>query len=89
MALGAQHRDVLLLVLRAGVRLVVIGLVIGIPAAFAMGRGLGGLLYGVKGSDPATFVGIPLLLGAVALIASMVPARRATKVQPIVALRND
>jgi putative ABC transport system permease protein len=89
MALGAQHRDVLLLVLRAGVRLVVIGLIIGVPAAFAMGRGLSGLLYGVKGSDPATFVGIPVLLGAVALIASMVPARRATKVQPIVALRND
>jgi ABC-type lipoprotein release transport system permease subunit len=54
-----------------------------------MGRGLGGMLYGVKGSDPATFVGIPVLLGAVALIASMIPARRATKVQPIVALRND
>ena len=88
-ALGAQQRDVLLLVLRAGVRLVVIGLIIGVPAAFAMERGLGGLLYGVKGSDPATFVGIPLLLGAVALIASMVPARRATKVVPIVALRND
>ena len=74
---------------RAGVRLVVIGLIIGVPAAFAMGRGLGGMLYGVKGSDPATFVGIPVLLGAVALIASMVPALRATKVQPIVALRND
>lgn len=89
LALGAQPRDVLLLVLRAGVRLVVIGLMIGVPAAFAMGRGLGGLLYGVKSGDPATFIGIPLLLGTVALLASMVPARRATRVEPIVALRHD
>ena len=88
-ALGAQPRDVVLFVLGAGVRLVVLGLAIGIPAAFGMGRGLGGLLYGVKPTDPATFIGIPLLLGAVALLASMVPARRATRVEPIVALRND
>jgi putative ABC transport system permease protein len=88
-ALGAQPRDVLLLVLRGGVRLVAFGLVIGVPAAFAMGRGLGGLLYGVNPSDPATFIGIPLLLGAVALLASTVPARRATKVEPIIALRNE
>jgi putative ABC transport system permease protein len=89
MALGAQPRDVLFLVLRAGVRLVILGLVIGVPAAFAMGRGLGGLLYGVRPGDPATFIGVPLLLGAVALLASMVPARRATRVEPIVALRNE
>ena len=88
-ALGAQPRDVLLLVLRAGIRLVLIGIVIGVPAAFAMGRGLGGMLYGVQPSDPATFLGIPLLLGAVALLASMVPARRATRVEPIIALRNE
>ena len=88
-ALGARPRDVLLLVLRAGIRLVVLGIVIGVPAAFAMGRGLGGLLYGVRPSDPATFLGIPILLGAVALLASMVPARRATRVEPIVALRNE
>ena len=88
-ALGAQPRDVLVLVLRAGVRLVIFGLVIGVPAAFAMGRGLSGLLYGVTGSDPLTFIGIPILLGAVALLASAVPARRATRVQPIVALRNE
>jgi putative ABC transport system permease protein len=88
-ALGAQPRDVLLLVLRAGVRLVVLGLIIGVPAAFAMGRGIGGLLYGVSSADPATFIGVPLLLGAVALLASAVPARRATRVPPIVALRND
>ncbi len=88
-ALGARPRDVLLLVLRAGVRLVILGLIIGVPVAFGMGRGLGGLLYGVKPSDPATFIGIPLLLGAVALVASVVPARRATRVEPIVALRND
>jgi putative ABC transport system permease protein len=88
-ALGAQPRDVLFLVLRAGVRLVVLGIVIGVPAAFAMGRGLGGLLYGVRPSDPATFLGVPLLLGMVAVLASMVPARRATRVEPIVALRNE
>ena len=88
-ALGAQPRDVLLLVLGAGVRLVAIGLAIGVPVALAMGRGLGGLLYGVKPGDPTTFTGIPLLLGAVALLASLVPARRATRVEPIVALRND
>jgi putative ABC transport system permease protein len=88
-ALGAQPRDVLLLVLRAGVRLVALGLIIGVPLAFAMGRGLGGLLYGVKPGDPATFVGIPLLLAAVALLASMIPARRATRVEPIVALRHE
>jgi putative ABC transport system permease protein len=64
-------------------------LIIGIPVAFGMGRGLGSLLYGVTPTDPATFIGIPLLLGAVALLASMVPARRATRVEPIVALRND
>jgi putative ABC transport system permease protein len=88
-ALGAQQRDVLLGVLRTGVRLVVIGLAIGLPAAFAMGKGLSGLLYGVRGSDPLTFIGIPLLLAAVALLASLVPARRATKVEPIIALRNE
>ena len=88
-ALGAQPRDVLMLVLRAGIRLVAFGLIIGVPAAFAMGRGLGGLLYGVTPSDPATFIGIPILLGLVALLASTVPARRATRVEPIIALRND
>jgi len=88
-ALGAQPRDVLMLVLRAGVRLVVFGLAIGVPAAFAMGSGLASQLYGVRATDPATFLGVPVLLGAVALLASMVPARRATRVEPIVALRND
>jgi putative ABC transport system permease protein len=88
-ALGAQRRDVLLLVVRAGARLVLVGLAIGVPAAFAMGRGLAGLLYGVTPGDPATFIGIPVLLGIVALLASMVPARRATRVAPIVALRHD
>jgi predicted permease len=87
-ALGAQRRDVLLGVLRTGVRLVAIGLAIGLPAAFAMGRGLGSMLYGVRPTDPLTFIGVPLLLAAVALLASLVPARRATKVEPIIALRN-
>ena len=69
--------------------LAVIGLAIGIPAAFAMGRGLGGMLYGVRPRDPATFLVIPLLLGMMAMLASLIPARRVTRVEPIVALRND
>ena len=89
MALGARPGDVQRLIVRRGVLLTVVGLVIGLPAAFALSQLLRSSLYGVTPGDPATFVGIPLLLTAVALLASYVPARRATKVDPVVALRNE
>ncbi len=88
MAMGAQKRDVFSLVLGAGFKLTVIGAVIGLMAAFALTRFMGSLLFGVSASDLTTFVTIPLFLGAVALLASYVPARRAAKVNPIIALRE-
>jgi putative ABC transport system permease protein len=89
MALGARPADVLRLIVRTGARLAAIGLAIGLPAAFATARVLRGALYGVGVADPATFVGIPILLAAVALLASYVPARRAARVDPVVALRAE
>ncbi|MDA2938722.1 ABC transporter permease [Acidobacteria bacterium AH-259-A15] len=89
MALGAQGRDVLELAMRKGVVLALIGVAIGLAAAFAMTRVMSGLLYEVSASDPATFLGFATLLVLVALAASYFPARRATKVDPMVALRYE
>jgi len=89
MALGAQQEDVLKLVVSQGLRLTLIGEVAGILGALGLTRFLSSLLYSVKPSDPLTFVVVSLGLAGVALLASYVPARRATKVDPMAALRYE
>jgi putative ABC transport system permease protein len=89
MALGAGQRAIVRLVVHDSARLVGIGVALGIPAAFGLAQLLRGALFGVQPTDVATFVGIPLFLVAVSLVAAFVPARRASRVDPAVALRND
>jgi putative ABC transport system permease protein len=88
-ALGAQLRDVLSMVVRRGVLLTLMGLAIGLVGAFALTRVLAGVLSGVSPSDPASYVGISLVLLIVGLLAAYLPARRATRVEPAVALRYE
>jgi putative ABC transport system permease protein len=87
MALGAQRTDVVGMVLREGIRLAVAGLAVGIVAAVALNRYIASLLYGVAGTDAATYAGASLLFLAVAVVACTLPARRASSVDPVVALR--
>jgi putative ABC transport system permease protein len=89
MALGARVEDVVHMVVRQGMRLAVIGLVVGAAAALATTRFLASLLFGVGAADPVTFVAIPAILALVALVASWLPARRAARVDPMVALRGE
>jgi predicted permease len=87
MALGARRADVLQMTVKQGLKLVGAGMIIGLAAAFLLTRVMASLLFGISATDPITFVGISLVLLVVAILASYVPALRATKVDPIIALR--
>ena len=89
MALGARPRDVLLLVVRQGMSLALIGVAVGVAAAYGLTRLMTSLLFNVRATDPATFAVISLLLMGIAFLAAYLPARRATKVDPLAALRHE
>jgi putative ABC transport system permease protein len=89
MALGATQGNVLAMVVRSGLQLAIAGIVIGLAVAFALTRLMSSLLYGVSATDLGTFLAVPLLLAAVAWLASYLPARRATQIPPMVVLRRE
>jgi len=89
MALGAEQQDVLGLILRQGATLTLAGLALGVLAALALTRSLASILFGVHPFDPPTFIGVAILLAFIALVAYYIPARRATRVDPILALRYE
>jgi putative ABC transport system permease protein len=89
MALGAQKFDVLRMVLKDGARMTLTGIVLGVIGALALTRLMGTMLYGVRPTDPLTFVSVAALLGGIAMLACYVPARRAMKVDPMEALRHQ
>jgi ABC-type antimicrobial peptide transport system permease subunit len=89
MAMGATSGDIQRMVLGKGTLLTLIGMGIGLPVAFALANALSSLLFGVKVADPVAFLVLPLVLAAVATLASYLPARRAVRVDPITALRYE
>ena len=88
LAIGAERRAVLWLVLGQGMTMALAGIAVGVAAALVLTRLMSNLLFGISASDPLTFAGVALLILLVALVASYVPARRATRVDPMVALRH-
>jgi putative ABC transport system permease protein len=88
-AMGAQSRDVLRLVIGQGARLAITGVAVGLIVAFLLTRALSSLLFGVTATDPAVFTGVSVFLVAVSLLACYLPARRATRVDPVVVLRCE
>jgi putative ABC transport system permease protein len=88
-ALGAQTRDVMKMVMKQGMRLTLFGIGIGLIGGFALARLMKSLLFGVSANDPLTFAAVATLLALVAMLACYIPARRATKVDPVVALRCE
>ena len=89
LALGARPADVFALIVRQGLSTVAVGVVVGLGGALAAGRALAGLLYGVEPSDPATLAGSAAILAVTAAVAAALPARRATRVDPLSALRTE
>jgi ABC-type antimicrobial peptide transport system permease subunit len=89
MALGAQRRNVLLLIVGDGMKLAAIGTAIGVVGAFVLTKVMSTMLFGIAGTDAFTFAAVSIGSLVVALLASYLPARRATKVDPLVALRNE
>jgi putative ABC transport system permease protein len=89
MALGAQRRDVLGLVLSQSAVLLASGVALGLGVAFLVTRGLASLFFGISAFDPLAFIGTSLLLSVVALFASYIPARRATRIDPTIALKYE
>jgi len=89
MALGAERRDVLRMVLVRGGRLILFGAVLGIGLAWLLSRLIAGLIYGVSPTDPVSFLGIPAVLGLIAFAANYIPAFRATRIDPMSAMRQD
>jgi ABC-type antimicrobial peptide transport system permease subunit len=88
LALGAHAGDIRRLVIRQAMVPVLAGVALGLAASFALGRGLSGLLFGVAGHDPAALLGAAALLAAIAFLASLLPARRAASLDPVLAMRD-
>ena len=89
LALGARRTDILTMVLKEGVVIGAVGLIVGAAAALALTRFLSGLLFGVSVRDPVTFVALPLALLVITLLATLIPAARAVRVDPVAALRGE